>query len=54
MKTILDSIQVLSTFVILAVIVGFPLYAILKRVPVRFVHAIGAAMFLVLGVLALI
>jgi spore maturation protein B len=41
-KTILDSIQVLSTFVILAVIVGFPFYAILKRVPVYEAFVEGA------------
>jgi spore maturation protein B len=34
MKTIQDLVQVLSTFVIVGVIVGFPLYGILKRVPV--------------------
>jgi spore maturation protein B len=34
MKTIQDLVQVLSTFVIVAVIVGFPLYGILKRVAV--------------------
>ena len=42
MKGILDSIQVLSTFVILAVIVGFPLYAILRRVPVYEAFVEGA------------
>jgi len=41
-KAILDSIQVLSTFVILAVIVGFPFYAILKRVPVYEAFVEGA------------
>jgi len=41
-KAILDSIQVLSTFVILAVIVGFPFYAILKRVPVYEAFVDGA------------
>ena len=34
METIKDSIQVLSTFVIVAVLVGFPLYGVIKRVPV--------------------
>jgi spore maturation protein B len=33
-KAVLDLIQVLSTFVILAVLVGFPLYGIIKKVPV--------------------
>ena len=42
MKAILDSIQVLSTFVILGVIVGFPLYAILRRVPVYEAFVEGA------------
>ena len=42
MKAILDLIQVLSTFVILAVIVGFPFYAILKRVPVYEAFVEGA------------
>ena len=34
MESIKDFIQVLSTLVIVAVLVGFPFYAILKRVPV--------------------
>jgi len=34
METIKDSVQILSTFVIVAVLVGFPLYGIIKRVPV--------------------
>ncbi len=42
MKALLDFIQVLSTFVILAVIVGFPFYAILKRVPVYEAFVEGA------------
>ena len=42
MKGILDSIQVLSTFVILGVIVGFPLYAIFRRVPVYEAFVEGA------------
>lgn len=34
MEAIKDFIQVLSTFVIVAVLVGFPLYGVIKRVPV--------------------
>ena len=34
MEAVKDFIQVLSTFVIIAVLVGFPLYGIIKRVPV--------------------
>src|SRR3954452_14595948 len=34
METIKDLVQILSTFVIIAVIVGFPLYGIIKRVAV--------------------
>ena len=34
MEGIRDAVQLLSTFVILAVIVGFPLYGAIKRVPV--------------------
>ena len=34
METVKDAVQLLSTFVIVAVLVGFPLYGIIKRVPV--------------------
>ena len=34
MEAIKDSVQILSTFVIVLVLVGFPLYGIIKRVPV--------------------
>src|SRR5207248_9442985 len=37
-----DLVQVLSTFVIVAVIVGFPLYGIFKRVPVYEAFVEGA------------
>ena len=34
METIKDVVQLLSTFVIILVIFGFPLYGIIKKVPV--------------------
>src|SRR6476469_2284088 len=42
MQLIKDSVQVLSTFVIAAVLVGFPLYGIIKRVPVYEAFVEGA------------
>jgi spore maturation protein B len=42
MEAIRDAVQVLSTFVIIAVLVGFPLYGILKRVPVYEAFVEGA------------
>ncbi|HEX8521155.1 MAG TPA: nucleoside recognition domain-containing protein [Tepidisphaeraceae bacterium] len=42
MKTIIDLVQILSTFVIVLVLVGFPLYGIIKRVPVYEVFVEGA------------
>src|SRR3954469_24734268 len=42
METIKDSIQLLSTCVIVAVLVGFPLYGIIKRVPVYEAFVEGA------------
>jgi len=41
-KTLQDLVQVLSTFVIVAVIVGFPLYGLFKRVAVYEVFVEGA------------
>jgi spore maturation protein B len=42
METIKDVVQLLSTFVIILVIVGFPLYGIIKRVPVYEAFVEGA------------
>ena len=42
MEPIKDFIQILSTFVIVAVLVGFPFYGILKRVPVYACFVDGA------------
>src|SRR5439155_15572808 len=41
-QAIRDAIQLLSTFVIVAVIVGFPLYGVFKRVPVYEAFVEGA------------
>src|SRR5580765_4695709 len=42
METIKDVVQLLSTFVIILVIVGFPLYGIIKKVPVYEAFVEGA------------
>lgn len=42
MRTIIDSVQIASTFVIVLVLVGFPLYGVIKRVPVYEVFVDGA------------
>ena len=42
MELIKDAVQVLSTFVIVAVLVGFPLYGVIKRVPVYEAFVEGA------------
>ena len=42
METIKDVVQLLSTFVIILVIVGFPLYGIFKKVPVYEAFVEGA------------
>jgi len=42
MRAVIDLVQVLSTFVILAVLVGFPLYGVFKRVPVYEAFVEGA------------
>jgi spore maturation protein B len=42
MKTLQDVVQILSTFVIVAVLAGFPLYGLIKRVPVYEVFVEGA------------
>ena len=42
MEAIKDAVQLLSTFVIVAVLVGFPLYGVFKRVPVYEAFVEGA------------
>ena len=42
MEAIKDAVQLLSTFVIVAVLVGFPLYGVIKRVPVYEAFVEGA------------
>ena len=42
MEAIKDAVQLLSTFVIVAVLVGFPLYGVFKRVPVYEAFVDGA------------
>lgn len=42
MEVIKDAVQVISTFVIIGVLVGFPLYGIIKRVPVYEAFVEGA------------
>jgi spore maturation protein B len=41
-EAIKDAVQLLSTFVIVAVLVGFPLYGVIKRVPVYEAFVEGA------------